>query len=261
MTLAGLVPTAQAPHPQTPRYRWCYPALSWCPLFRNEWCPARLPVPTPPTRIVTVKKMHALGQLIMNVQRRNDWSDRDLQDRAERLKLTALSKSNFSRWRNSPVNSIKGSNIRDMAAVLGVSEGVVAKAALESMDIHVPTQESASIQSALSQDPSLSARDKRLIGVLLGAMSDTEEAAHEHDAEDQEQEPRAEARGQEPAQPSPMTRAGVSPAPEDDEDSVPPVPDEYALAAYDAPSEGRERRRVQDEAAEGSQETSEWGDA
>ncbi|RLY94767.1 hypothetical protein EAE32_06410 [Kocuria tytonicola] len=83
-------------------------------------------------------------------------------------------------------------------------------------------------------------------------------SAHEHDAEDHEQEPRAEAGGAQPTQPSPMTRAGESPAAED---TAPPVPDEYALAAYDAPSEGRAMRSAQDQEAEASQDGGEWDPA
>lgn len=119
--------------------------------------------------------MHELGRLIASVQERNGWSDRDLQLRAEQLGLTALSKSNFSRWRNSPVNSIKGSNIRDMAAVLGVAEATVATAALESMGIRSGGDTGASVDTALSLDPDLSARDKMLVRALLGAMSAAEE--------------------------------------------------------------------------------------
>lgn len=128
-----------------------------------------------PANIEAVKKMHELGRLIASVQERNGWSDRDLQLRAEQLGLTALSKSNFSRWRNSPVNSIKGSNIRDMAAVLGVAEATVATAALESMGIRAGGDTGASVDIALSLDPDLSARDKTLVRALLGAMSAAEE--------------------------------------------------------------------------------------
>ena len=128
-----------------------------------------------PVNIEAVKKMHELGRLIASVQERNGWSDRDLQLRAEQLELTALSKSNFSRWRNSPVNSIKGSNIRDMAAVLGVAEATVATAALESMGIRAGGDAGTSVDTALSLDPDLSSRDKTLVRALLGAMSGAEE--------------------------------------------------------------------------------------
>lgn len=119
--------------------------------------------------------MHELERLITSIQERNDWSDRDLQLRAEQLGHSALSKSDFSRWRNSPVNSIKGSNIRDMAAVLGTSETVIAQAALESMGIQARMPEESSVDTALSLDPDLSARDKSLVRALLGAMGQPEE--------------------------------------------------------------------------------------
>ena len=98
---------------------------------------------------------------------------------------------------------------------------------------------------------------------LLVALRQAQESVHdERDAEDYEQEPRTEARGQEPTQPTPMSRAGVSPAHEDAsaegvERNV-PMPDEYALAASDEASEGRALREQQDDAAEGSQDPSEW---
>ncbi|MEX3600529.1 hypothetical protein [Kocuria carniphila] len=213
-----------------------------------------------------MKKMHELGKLITSVQERNDWSDRDLQVRAEQLGLTALSKSNFSRWRNSPVNSIKGSNIRDMAAVLGLSEAAVAQAALQSMGIHLSSAGTSSIDTALDQDANLSARDKTLVRALLGAMNTTEKGQHdERDAEDHEQEPRTEARGQEPTQPTPITRAGVSPAHEaasaEGVEQDVPRPDEYALAASDELSEGRALRQQQDVDAEGNQSADDWDGA
>lgn len=201
-----------------------------------------------------MKKMHELGQLITSVQERNDWSDRDLHIRAEQLGLTALSKSNFSRWRNSPVNSIKGSNIRDMAAVLGLSEAAVAQAALQSMGIHLSSAGTSSIDTALDQDVNLSARDKSLVRALLGAMNATEKGQNDERTEEEVTEPRTQG-----TYPPAMSRAGVSPAHVDAsaEGEVPAVPrpkDEYALAASDEPSEGRALREQQDEAAEGSQE-------
>lgn len=74
------------------------------------------------------------------------------------------------------MNSIKCSNIRDMAAVLGVSEGAVAHAALESMGISASAPDGSSIYTALSLNLELSARDKKLVRVLLGAMSAVEES-------------------------------------------------------------------------------------
>lgn len=195
--------------------------------------------------------MHELGRLIASVQERNGWSDRDLQLRAEQLELTALSKSNFSRWRNSPVNSIKGSNIRDMAAVLGVAETTVATAALESMGIRAGGDAGTSVDTALSLDPDLSARDKKLIRALLGAMS----AAEERDGS---------------GSAAPMNTAGGDPAGNQQDQKTPTasavgdeVPAEggeqpsaeffYGLAADDRRTEGMARRDSIDAAGEESQ--------
>lgn len=130
-----------------------------------------------------MKKNHELGALIASIQERNGWSDRDLQQRAEALGLTALSKSNFSRWRTSPVNSIKGSNIRDMAAVLGISEAVVARAALESMGVTMQAAGEDSLDHAIALDVELSARDKHIVRAVLDALRSTEEmTGHGHAA-------------------------------------------------------------------------------
>ncbi|MGX0886423.1 hypothetical protein ACUW97_000807 [Kocuria rhizophila] len=98
-------------------------------------------------------------------------------------------------------------------------------------------------------------REQKLVVALRDA---TERLSHEPEPQDQEQEPRAEAGGAQSTQPSPMNRAGESPAAEG---TAPPVPDEYALAAYDAPSEGRAMRTVQDQEAEASQDGGEWDPA
>ena len=114
---------------------------------------------------------------------------------------------------------------------------------------------------------------------LLHEMSEELQRAYREGTDrghkdDEELEPRTKARSQEPAQPSPMNHAEVSPAHEDDMlrtsieerrkriladvDTVPPIPDEYALAAYDAPSEGRALRQQQDADAERGDGTTDW---
>lgn len=113
---------------------------------------------------------HELGALIARAQERNDWTDRDLQNRAEQLGITSLSRSNFSRWRTKPVVSIKGSTLRDLARVLSVSEETVTRAALQSMGLDLGYAAPVSSWTAVAQDPYLSARDKALLGALLGAM-------------------------------------------------------------------------------------------
>lgn len=216
-----------------------------------------------PANIEAVKKMHELGRLIASVQERNGWSDRDLQLRAEQLGLTALSKSNFSRWRNSPVNSIKGSNIRDMAAVLGVAEATVATAALESMGIRSGGDTGVSVDTALSLDPDLSARDKMLVRALLGAMSAAEErdgsgsaapmktAGGDPAGNQQDQKtPTASAVGEQVPETSSAGAAGGQDAARDEQLTADFF---YGLAADDRRTEGMAQRDAIDAAGEESQ--------
>lgn len=79
------------------------------------------------------------------------------------------------------------------------------------------------------------------------------EGQHDECTEEEVTEPRTQG-----TYPPAMSRAGVSPAAADTE---PPRPDEYALAASDEPSEGRERRYIQDTEAEASQDDGEWDPA
>lgn len=104
-------------------------------------------------------------------------------------------------------------------------------------------------------------REQKLVVALRDA---TERLSHEYDTEDQEQEPRAEAGGAQPTQPSPMNRAGESPA----EDGLAarrrtrsaPVDRELAVAADDSPSVGRSMREAQDDAAEAPDAGGGWDD-
>ena len=104
-------------------------------------------------------------------------------------------------------------------------------------------------------------REQKLVVALRDA---TERLSHEHDTEDQEQEPRAEAGGAQPTQPSPMNRAGESPA-EDDlaarrRTRPAPADHELAVAADDSPSVGRSMREAQDDAAEAPDAGGGWDD-
>nr|WP_312964391.1 hypothetical protein [Kocuria rhizophila] len=106
-------------------------------------------------------------------------------------------------------------------------------------------------------------REQKLVVALRDA---TERLSHEHDAEDHEQEPRTEADGAQPTPPSPMTRAGESPAHEDDlaarrrARSSDPEP-ALAPAADDSPSHGRAMRDAQDDAAEAPDADADWDGA
>lgn len=114
---------------------------------------------------------HALGQLIEAAQNANGWSDRDLADRAGRMQFD-MAKSNFSRLKNQPLVSIKGSLIKGLAQVLAISEAKVAQAALVSMGVEV-SQQQPSMLDALSATAELSERDRRLLAALLDALRST----------------------------------------------------------------------------------------
>jgi len=102
-------------------------------------------------------------------------------------------------------------------------------------------------------------REQKLVVALREA---TERLSHERDTEDHEQEPGTEAGGAQSTQQTPITRAGVSSAAEPASAGrhLAPVSNEAALAADDAPSEGRARRAAQDEAGEAGQDDGHWGD-
>ncbi|MEG9248047.1 hypothetical protein V6S67_08115 [Arthrobacter sp. Soc17.1.1.1] len=173
---------------------------------------------------------HPLGDLIERVQEKNGWSDRDLADRAGRMNLE-IAKSNFSRLKNQPLNSIKGSLIKGLAEVLDISESRVAQAALASLGVDLgPADDSLDVAVRRSLD--LSERDRRIINAVLTTMRTEERGGNVSTA--------------------PITRAGESPAPSNTDTTQ----DDVDLAAYETgqESQGRRLRRLQDEAAEGSQD-------
>lgn len=171
---------------------------------------------------------HPLGGLIERIQSKNDWSDRDLADRATRMKLE-IAKSNFSRLKNQPLVSIKGSLIKGLAQVLDVSEAVVAQAALASLGVTLDS-EADSLDTAVRRSVDLTERDRRIVAAVLNTMRMEESDGNVSTA--------------------PITRAGESPASSDET-----TQDDVDLAAYETgrESQGRRLRRLQDEAAEGEQ--------
>lgn len=114
-------------------------------------------------------ELHPLGKLIDEVQRRNGWSLRALQKRGEDLGLHRVSHANLGRLKGEPLVSVKGSNIKELSAVLGVPESVVARAALASMGVTLP-REAATPEEAVWADVTLSERDKRVVLAALRTM-------------------------------------------------------------------------------------------
>jgi hypothetical protein len=164
--------------------------------MRNFRCPAMLSTLCPPSlrpchlrrKIVSVNERHPLGRLIESIQHQNGWSDRDLQDRADRLGLD-MSKSNFSRIKNNPVKAVRGSFIRELSSVLGVPQRVVSDAALASMGVEV-SSDPGKAEEAIQRDVSIPGHDRRLMLALLKAMrQESQDDRHVT----QEQEPGPEA--------------------------------------------------------------------
>jgi len=112
-----------------------------------------------------MNQRHELGELIASVQAANGWSDRDLERRADKLELGA-SKSNFSRLKNQPLISVKGSLIKDLSVLLSVSEKTIADAALASMGVRID-RDHVSLEDAVRSEPELSERDQRIaLGIV-----------------------------------------------------------------------------------------------
>ena len=195
-----------------------------------------------------------LGALIQERRNSSGWSYRDLESRSPAG--AGLNKSRWGELARDEVKTFSGDQLRGIAVALGLPQHVVGRAALTSMGLTADTSSARTLEDAVRTDYHLTARDRRILLAVVRAMRT--ESAHELDAEDQEQEPRTQAGGAQPTQPPSMTRAGESPAPDD---TAPPVPDEYALAAYDAPSEGRAMRTAQDDEAEASQDGGQWDPA
>ncbi|MCG7425096.1 hypothetical protein [Kocuria rhizophila] len=195
-----------------------------------------------------------LGSLIQERRNSNGWSYRDLESRSPAG--TGLNKSRWGELARDEVKTFSGDQLRGIAVALGLPQHVVGRAALTSMGLTADTNSARTLEDAVRAEYHLTDHDRRILLAVVRAMRT--ESTLEYDTEDHEQEPRTEARGAQPAQSSPMTRAGESPAAED---TAPPVPDEYALAAYDAPSEGRAMRSAQDQEAEASQDGGEWDPA
>jgi len=204
-----------------------------------------------------VNTSSTLGSLIQERRSSNGWSYRDLESRSPAG--TGLNKSRWGELARDEVKTFSGDQLRGIAVALGLPEHIVGRAALASMGLTADTSSARTLEDAVRTEYQLTDHDRRILLAVVRAMRT--ESTHEPEPQDQEQEPRTEARGAQPAQPSPMNHTGESPARDGDEDDAPPLPDEYALAAYNAPSEGRDRRRAQDEAAEGSQDDGGWDGA
>ncbi|MBK4119689.1 hypothetical protein [Kocuria rhizophila] len=202
--------------------------------------------------------MQTISELVKAQKAASDLSYEALAQRAQGAGL-GLTKQQLSDLANNrPKGWPKSADmVKALSVALDVPERTVVLAYAASFGIDVRETRS---PFEVRLPATVSTLDPMMQDAILHVIRAATEGAvtHEHDAEDQKQKPRTEASGAQPTQPSPMNRAGVSPAPED---TAPPVPDEYALAAYDAPSEGRAMRTAQDDEAEASQDGGQWDPA
>lgn len=204
-----------------------------------------------------------LGSLIQERRNSNGWSYRDLESRSPAG--TGLNKSRWGELARDEVKTFSGDQLRGIAVALGLPEHIVGRAALASMGLTADTSSARTLEDAVRTEYQLTDHDRRILLAVVRAMRT--ESAHEPEPQDQEQEPRTEAGGAQPTQPSPMNRAGESPAEVDDdlaarrrtrhsEGDVGLAP-----AADDSPSEGRSMREAQDDAAEAPDADAGWDEA
>ncbi|XKH58312.1 hypothetical protein LG293_16945 (plasmid) [Citricoccus nitrophenolicus] len=110
---------------------------------------------------------HPLGQLIQDAQNRNGWSLRELQDRATELGFE-MSHTGFARLKNDELTALRGTVIRLLAAVLGVGEYTVAQAALASMGVQLPADDT--VEASIERAPGVSDRDRKILLTMLELM-------------------------------------------------------------------------------------------
>ena len=119
-----------------------------------------------------MNESHPLAQLIQETQDRNGWSTRDLERIADRHGYS-MKHSNFSRLKSEPVVAIKASQIRILSKVLGVSEQLIARAAINSMGVDLDATD-IGIRDVLRSSNELTSRDRRILLSVIDAMHDDE---------------------------------------------------------------------------------------
>lgn len=203
-----------------------------------------------------------LGSLIQERRNSNGWSYRDLESRSPAG--TGLNKSRWGELARDEVKTFSGDQLRGIAVALGLPEHIVGRAALASMGLTADTSSARTLEDVVRTEYQLTDHDRRILLAVVRAMRT--ESTHEPEPKDQEQEPRTEAGGAQPTQPSPMNRAGESPADEDDlaarrRARIPAEDVAFAPAADDSPSTGRAMREAQDDAAEAPDADAGWDGA
>lgn len=210
--------------------------------------------------------MQTISELVKAQKAASDLSYEALAQRAQSAGL-GLTKQQLSDLANNrPKGWPKSADmVKALSIALDVPERTVVLAYAASFGIDVRETRS---PFEVRLPATVSTLDPRMQDAILHVIRAATEGAetHEHDTEGQEQEPRAEASGAQPTQPSPMNRAGESPADEDDlaarrRARIPAEDVAFAPAADDSPSTGRAMREAQDDAAEAPDADAGWDGA
>lgn len=214
-----------------------------------------------------IGSVQTISELVKAQKAASDLSYEALAQRAQGAGL-GLTKQQLSDLANNrPKGWPKSADmVKALSVALDVPERTVVLAYAASFGIDVRETRS---PFEVRLPATVSTLDPRMQDAILHVIRAATEGAdiHEHSTEDQEQEPRPEARGAQPTQPSPMNRAGESPAEVDDDLAArrrtrhPEGDVGLAPAADDSPSEGRSMREAQDDAAEAPDADAGWDEA
>lgn len=118
---------------------------------------------------------HPLSRLIQSIEDGQGWTDREVSRRIEAAGHK-MSHSYIGKLKNHPIQSVTAGMVQALAAGLGVSETVVATAALESMGVHIDTSREAGLDVAITTESSLTDYDKRLLRSVVKEMRSNGEA-------------------------------------------------------------------------------------
>ncbi|WKW86330.1 immunity repressor [Gordonia phage Budski] len=97
---------------------------------------------------------HALGELIDQVKKANNWSDQTVSDRAA-ARHHEISRSNVARVRTEPLTTIGSKQLFALSAGLGIPVRQLAQAAMASMGIEGFSTTSADAEHAIAEDPTI----------------------------------------------------------------------------------------------------------
>lgn len=124
---------------------------------------------------------HPLSQLIQSIEDGQGWTDREVSRRIAAAGHS-MSHSYIGKLKNKPIQSVNASMVQTLAIGLGISETVVAEAALASMGVRIDTGSSAGLDVAIATEEALTDRDKRLLRSLVKEMRTDGEGLREDES-------------------------------------------------------------------------------